>query len=111
VGTLKIVRDPRHTGQMLAGANQCDVVHVFDFDFGALAEIATKRSEHLLENVFRKSSALDDAKQDRARLVLNHLKALNRVVEFLQEVREEGAGNVVAVRALNDRLDPTLDGT
>ena len=63
-----------------------------------------------VENVVGVAPALDDAGTPwRSGALLDDLKALDRVVEFLQVVGEEGAGQIAPVGALDDRLHASLD--
>ena len=65
-------------------------VHELDVDPHLVAEVLAESGQHLLEDVVGVAAALDDVERHRAALVLDDLEALDRVVELLEIVREEG---------------------
>src|SRR5688572_22390580 len=94
---------------MFACADQRDVVDEVDVDDEIVSQVTAEGGEHLVQHVLGEATTFDHAEGERARSILDHLEALDRVIELLEIVSEEGAWQEVSARALDDGLDTTLD--
>src|SRR5206468_2095639 len=106
---LEVHLEPGQRRNALVRAQRLDGVGELDVDAQVVAEVSSEGREDVLQYVVRVASCFGDPEGDRVRALLDHLVALDGVVEVLEVVGEEAAGKVLPVGPLDDRLDPALD--